>query len=164
MIINRSYFDSSGLWSDESNYLGSSAIWSNEPILWTYEIGEIIKNTQLSQGVNVKIRFHFCVIFDRGGCSAEISQILILCTNICVSKQYTILHFQSPQKLLKKQRKCPQKVPESGSERGPFASRKGSFRTPKGFLSQIKCMKIGKSDGFSCSKVRFLSFSGIVSF
>ena len=67
-------------------------------------------------------------------------------------------------KILEKPRKCPKNVPDLGSERGPFASRKGSFRTPKGPLSQIKRMKIGKSDGFSHFQVRCLPFFGSVSF
>lgn len=64
---------------------------------------------------------------------------------------------------IEKPRKCPKKVPDLGSERVPFASRKGSFRTPKGPLSQIQWTKIGKSDGFSRFRVRFLPFWGFVS-
>ncbi len=142
---------------------GSYGFWSDELILCHPYSEGIIKNTQLSQGVNVKKSSHFCDISDRGGCSAEMRQISALCIKWFISAQYVIHNISKASKNIEKSRKYPEKVPDLGSERAPFASRKGSFCTPKGPLSQIKCTKIVKSDVFSRFLKSFSPFFGFVS-
>ncbi len=58
-------YGSSDIRSDIQNKFGSSYI-SSDLLILNLAYIEIIKNTQLSQGVNVKSLSQFCDISDRG--------------------------------------------------------------------------------------------------
>ena len=137
-----------------TNTFGSSDIW-NEMLILRPAYIEIIKNTQLSKWVTVKIASCFCDICERGDCPAEIRQnFSTLCKYLYIN---TICNLCVSEGL-----KNIEKPPKMSPKRAPFGFRKGLFRILKGSLSHSQRAPFANQEDKNRKIGRFFMFRSTI--